>query len=69
MNATLFESKSNLRLWTGQFQNMLSIAALGGAVFDNGFADNMLKIILDQMAQDGIVKLKGDRATVPGERK
>lgn len=69
MNATLFESKSNLRLWTGQFQNMLSIAALGGAVFDNGFADNMLKIILDQMAQDGIVKLKGGRAVVPDERR
>lgn len=65
MHANLFNPATKKRIWTGQFQNTLSLAMLGKIGFDNKFVDNMLKQILDQMAKDKVINLPKGEAVVP----
>jgi hypothetical protein len=67
MHANLFDGGIKTRQWTGQFQNTLSLSLLGRVGFDNEFADNMLKIILEQMSEDGIIKLSENKAVIPSQ--
>ncbi len=48
-----------------QFQNSLAKTPLAFAKFDNEYVDNLLKMVLDHMSNDGIIKLKGKKAIIP----
>lgn len=65
LQANLIDPATRLRQWTGQFRNTFVAPPAGKNGFDNAFVDHMLKIVLEQLARDGIVRLPDDRAKVP----
>jgi len=71
MRVNLYDSPSGLRIWTSQFQNVVTKRAGVIAGFDNDFTDRLLMMILEQMAEDGVIKLPGNRvkAPVPAEKR
>lgn len=67
LHANMINPETKKRIWTGQFENTLSIALLGKVGFDNKFVDKMLKEILEQMAKDKMVTLPKGEALIPVE--
>lgn len=65
MHANLYDMSSSVRKWTGQFKNTLGGSILYRVKFDNEFVDEALKTVLEQMANDGFVKLKEGKALIP----
>lgn len=65
MQANLIDPKTTLRQWTGQFRNTFVAPPVGKNGFDNGFVDNLLKTVLEQMSRDGIIALVEHKAVLP----
>lgn len=65
LHANLINPATKRRMWTGQFQNTLSIALLGKIAFDNQFVDKMLKEILEQMVKDRLIALPNGEVLIP----
>lgn len=65
LHANLYNPNTWQRIWTGQFENTLSIAMLGKIGFDNQFVDGMLKQILLQMSKDKLVVIPKGEVIVP----
>lgn len=65
LQATLFDTATYAKLWIGQFENTLKLEHSCQNTLSNNFVDQMLKTILEQMAQDRIIMLPGNNAMVP----
>lgn len=65
MQANLIDPTTKLRQWTGQFRNTFVAPPAGKNGFDNEFVDNLLKTVLEQMSQDGIIPLNEHKAAIP----
>lgn len=65
MQANLIDPTTKLRQWTGQFRNTFVAPPAGKNGFDNEFVDNLIKTVLEQMSQDGIIALAEHRAAIP----
>ena len=65
MQANLLDPATKLRQWTGQFRNTFVAPPAGKNGFDNEFVDNLLKTVLEQMSQDGIISLTEHKAVIP----
>ncbi len=68
-SANLYSAKGMSRIWTGQFENRFMQPPIGHVGFDNDSADHLLKLILEQMAKDGVVALAGGKALLPKPEK
>jgi len=65
LHANLYNPNTWQRIWTGQFENTLSIAMLGKIGFDNQFVDDLLKQILLQMSKDKLVVIPKGGVVMP----
>lgn len=66
MQADLLDFKTRQRLWTAKFENAVTIAASGRQGFNQEYVDQMLKVVLEQLAKDGMIQLPDNTAKVPG---
>lgn len=65
MHANLIDTKTNLRIWTGQFMNRFMQPPVGRMGFDNESTDRLLKTILEQMGKDKIINLVEGKVSMP----
>lgn len=65
MHVNLFSGEPKKRQWTGQFKNSLAKTPLFFSHFDNEYVDGLLKMVLEQMSNDGIIKLKDNKVQLP----
>lgn len=63
--ANLIDTRTNIRLWTGQFINGFMRPSAGHVVLGSDSTDLLLKIILEQMDKDGVIKLKEGNVFMP----
>jgi hypothetical protein len=64
--ANLLDFKSRRRLWTGKFENVVNKTSPTRAIgFDTAFADQMLKVILEQLSKDGMILLPDNVVKIP----
>lgn len=68
IQANLIDPKTKLRHWTGQFRNIFIAPPIGKNGFDNEFVDKMLKSILEQMSQDGVIALTEHNVIIPSAK-
>lgn len=65
MQANLIDPATKLRQCTGQFRNTFVAPPAGKNGLGNEFVDNLIKIVLEQMSQDGIIALAEHKTTIP----
>ena len=65
MQANLIDPATKLRQWTGQFRNTFVAPPAGKNGLGNEFVDNLIKIVLEQMSQGGIIALAEHKTMIP----
>lgn len=64
--ATLFDTTGAKRIWTGQFHSTLgndpALGILKVTTVDQRYIEELMSLVLDQMAKDGVIALSGNKA-------
>jgi len=67
INANLLGTQNNSKIWVGKFESPFAQFPFKYNGFDSKSTDNLLKVILEQMNRDGVVKLANGKAILPSK--